>query len=199
MMKTKKPDRGAQRFGSALAFAAEKHARQRRKGARIPYISHPLAVASLVLENGGGEDEAVAALLHDVAEDQGGRAALAEIRERFGARVAAIVEGCSDTLEDPKPAWRPRKEAYVAHLRRAARSVWLVAAADKLLNARAILKDYRSLGDRVWARFSAPKEEVLWYYRAVTRALEARGSSPLVEELDRTVKEIVRHSGRAGR
>ena len=182
-----------EKFSQALVYAARKHAKQRRKGTRIPYISHPLAVASLVLENGGGEDEAVAALLHDVAEDQGGRAALAEIRDLFGARVAAIVEGCSDTLEDPKPAWRPRKEAYVAHLLRASRSVRLVAAADKLHNARSILRDYRNLGDEVWDRFSAPKEDVFWYYRAVTRSLAARGSSTLVEELDRTVEEIVHH------
>ena len=146
MKQSKTPDASAQRYGKALAYAAEKHAGQKRKGTRIPYISHPLAVASLVLEHGGGEDEVIAALLHDVAEDYGGQEALDEIREKFGMGVAAIVEGCTDTLESPKPKWRPRKEAYVEHLRGAHRSVRLVATADKLHNARAILRDYRSDG-----------------------------------------------------
>lgn len=199
MKQSKTPDASAQRFGKALAFAAEKHAGQKRKGSRIPYISHPMAVASLVLEYGGGEDEVIAALLHDVAEDCGGQEALDEIRQRFGMGVAAIVAGCTDTLENPKPDWRPRKEAYLAHLQAAHRSVRLVAAADKLHNARSILRDYRSEGENVWKRFSATKEDVLWYYGAVTRALETRGLSPLVEELDRTVGEIVRESRGARR
>jgi (p)ppGpp synthase/HD superfamily hydrolase len=194
MKQSKTADVSAQRYGKALAYAAEKHAGQKRKGSRIPYISHPLAVASLVLEYGGGEDEVIAALLHDVAEDCGGQEALDEIRQRFGMGVAAIVEGCSDTLETPKPKWRPRKEAHIEHLQTAHRSVRLVAAADKLHNARSILRDYRSDGENVWKRFSAPKEDVLWYYGAVTRALESRGLSPLVEELDRTVGEIMRES-----
>ncbi len=194
MQQSKTADVSAQRYGKALAYAAEKHAGQKRKGTRIPYISHPMAVASLVLEYDGSEDEVIAALLHDVAEDCGGQEALDEIRQRFGMGVAAIVEGCSDTLESPKPKWRPRKEAYLEHLETAHRSVRLVAAADKLHNARSILRDYRSEGENVWKRFSAPKEDVLWYYGAVTRALEAKGLSPLVEELDRTVGEIVRES-----
>ena len=194
MKQSKTPDASAQRFGRALAHAAEKHAGQKRKGTRIPYISHPLAVASLVLEFGGGEDEVIAALLHDVAEDCGGQEALDEIRQIFGMGVAAIVAGCTDTLENPKPEWRPRKEAYLAHLQAAHRSVRLVAAADKLHNARSIVRDYRREGEDVWKRFSAPKEDVLWYYGAVTRALEARGLSPLVEELDRTVGEMMRES-----
>ena len=147
MKQSKTPDASAQRYGKALAYAAEKHAGQKRKGTKIPYISHPLAVASLVLEYGGGEDEVIAALLHDVAEDAGGQEALDEIRAKFGMGVAAIVEGCTDTLEKPKPKWRPRKEAYVEHLQGAPPSVRLVAAADKLHNARAILKDYRAIGD----------------------------------------------------
>ena len=194
MKQSKTPDASAQRYGKALAYAAEKHAGQKRKGTRIPYISHPLAVASLVLEYGGGEDEVIAALLHDVPEDCGGQEVLDEIRQKFGMQVAAIVEGCTDTLEDPKPKWRPRKEAYVSHLETAHRSVRLVAGADKLHNARSILGDYRTLGEKLWARFAAPKEDTLWYYDAVTRALEAKGTSPLTEELDRTVGEIMRES-----
>ncbi len=190
MEEEKTPALSARRLGDALAFATEKHGRQLRKGTQIPYISHPIAVASLVLEYGGTEDEAIAALLHDVAEDCGGRGALDQIREHFGDNVATIVAGCTDTLEKPKPAWKPRKEAYIAHIGRASRSVRLVAAADKLHNARSILKDYRNLGEKVWTRFSAPREDVLWYYREVTRALAAREASALVEELDRTVEEI---------
>jgi (p)ppGpp synthase/HD superfamily hydrolase len=197
MKQSKTPDASAQRYGRALAYAAEKHAGQKRKGTRIPYISHPLAVASLVLEYGGSEDEVIAALLHDVPEDCGGQEVLDEIRQKFGMGAAAIVEGCSDTLESPKPKWRPRKEAHIANLQTAHRSVRLVAAADKLHNALSILRDYRkrSVGEKVWERFAAPKEEVLWYYGAVTRALRAKGSSPLVEELDRAVGEIMRAGG----
>ncbi len=198
MKQSKTPDASAQRYGKALAYAAEKHAGQKRKGTRIPYISHPMAVASLVLEYGGGEDEVIAALLHDVPEDCGGQEVLDEIRQKFGMGAAAIVEGCTDTLETPKPKWRPRKEAHIGHLQTAHRSVRLVAAADKLHNARSILRDYRSVGEKVWERFAAPKEEVLWYYGAVTRALAAKGSNPLVEELDRTVGELVRAGGERG-
>lgn len=197
MNETKTPELTAPRLGEAIAFAAAKHGGQARKGTRIPYISHPLAVASLVLEHGGGEDEAIAALLHDVAEDCGGQKALDGIRERFGEKVAAIVEGCTDTLESPRPAWKQRKVKYIAHLGGASESVRLVAAADKLHNARSILRDFRSLGDGVWARFTAPREGVLWYYRAVTAALTSRGSSELIEELDRTVTEIARLAGEA--
>ena len=195
MKQSKTPDASAQRYGKALAYAAEKHAGQKRKGTKIPYISHPLGVASLVLEYGGSEDEVIAALLHDVPEDCGGQEVLDEIRQKFGMGAAAIVEGCSDTLESPKPKWRPRKEAHIAHLQTAHRSVRLVAAADKLHNARSILRDYRSVGEKVWDRFAVPKEEVLWYYGAVTRALAAKGTSPLVEELERTVGEITRAGG----
>ena len=194
MKQSRTADVSAQRYGKALAYAAEKHAGQKRKGTRIPYISHPMAVASLVLEYGGSEDEVIAALLHDVAEDCGGQEALDEIRQKFGMGVAAIVEGCSDTLETPKPKWLQRKQTHIDNLREAHRSVRIVAAADKLHNARSILRDYRTDGENVWKRFSAPKEDVLWYYGAVTRALEARGLSPLLEELDRTVGEIVKAS-----
>jgi (p)ppGpp synthase/HD superfamily hydrolase len=198
MKQSKTPDASAQRYGKALAFAAEKHAGQKRKGTRIPYISHPMAVASLVLEYGGDEDEVIAALLHDVAEDCGGQEALDEIREKFGMGVAAIVRGCSDTLEQPKPKWRQRKETFIDDLQGAPASVRLVAAADKLHNARSIVKDQRSLGEAVWSRFSASKEEVLWYYAAVTRALSARGTSTLIAELERAVGKMAREARTSG-
>ncbi len=138
------------RFEDALAYAARLHAGQRRKGTDIPYVSHLLAVASLAIENGADEDEAIAALLHDAVEDQGGRRRLHAIRRRYGARVAELVAGCTDADVTPKPPWRQRKVRYLEHLRTASPSVRLVSACDKLHNARAILADYRRLGDALW-------------------------------------------------
>src|SRR5881227_3632367 len=140
------------RFEDALTFATRLHADQTRKGTSIPYISHLLAVTSIVLEQGGNEDEAIAALLHDAIEDQGGAPTREEIRRRFGDTVVAIVDGCTDTEVMPKPPWRERKEAYIAHIREASTAVRLVSAADKLHNARAVLADYRVLGDALWQR-----------------------------------------------
>src|SRR5436309_13050206 len=144
-----------ERFADALAYAADVHRDQVRKSTAIPYVAHLLAVAARVLEDGGREGEAIAALLHDAPEDQGGEARLADIRDRFGDRVADIVEACSDTFESPKPPWRGRKEAYLAHLRDPATAIDVlrVSAADKLNNATAILRDLRQLGPRVWERF----------------------------------------------
>ncbi len=138
------------RFEEALSFAARLHEQQKRKGTDIPYVSHLLAVAAIVLEDGGDEDEAVAALLHDAVEDQGGKATLQVIRKRFGDRVAGIVAGYTDSDETPKPPWRERKEKYIAHLRHAPHEVLRVSVADKLHNARAILRDLRKHGERLW-------------------------------------------------
>ena len=180
------------RLDEAFALARELHGKQLRKGTKIPYLSHLMAVASLVIENGGGEDETIAALLHDAVEDQGGEPTLEKIRQRFGPRVAEIVDGCTDTYEDPKPEWKGRKEGFLKRLAAASPSVRLVASADKLHNARAVLADFRAIGEDVWKRFNAPKAEVLWYHRAVTEALKEAGPSPLVEELDRVVTELER-------
>jgi len=180
------------RFNEALVFAADLHADQLRKGMGIPYVSHLLAVASLVLEAGGDEDEAIAALLHDAVEDQGGQETLEAIRSRFGERVADIVWGCTDTDEVPKPPWRARKEAYIRHLDLASRSVLLVSNADKLHNARATLSDYREMGAALWDRFNASGEEILWYYRSLSDVFTRRRPSPLARELERTVSELER-------
>lgn len=180
------------RFTAALTYAAQLHARQTRKGTRIPYIAHLLGVTSIALEYGANEDEAIAALLHDAIEDQGGPQTRDEIRRRFGETVAAIVEGCTDTDATPKPPWRKRKEAYVEHLHHASASVRLVSAADKLHNARAILADFRTDGDHLWDRFGGGRKGTLWYYRALVEAFRAAGSTPLVEELDRAVTELER-------
>lgn len=162
------------RFTAAVDFALVVHAAQVRKGTAIPYLSHLLAVASLVIEHDGTEDAAIAALLHDAAEDAGGHAMLAQVRARFGADVAAIVEACTDTFEARKPDWARRKEDYVGHL--AAESnvqACLVSAADKLHNARAILHDLRAASDpqSVWGRFKAPRDGQGWYFGRLERTL----------------------------
>jgi len=179
-----------ERFYTALDYAARLHAAQTRKGSGVPYVSHLLAVAGLVLDHGGDEDEAIAALLHDAVEDQGGAATAAEIRRRFGDRVADIVEGCSDTDVTPKPPWRARKEAYLAHLRAASPSVLLVSAADKLHNARSMLHEYRNTGEEVWARFNGGREGTLWYFREVIAALRAAGDNAIVGDLEGIVNEL---------
>jgi GTP pyrophosphokinase len=180
------------RFEEALLFAVRLHARQIRKSTKIPYVAHLMSVVGLVLEYGGNEDEAIAALLHDAVEDQGGAATREEIRRRFGETVAAIVDGCTDSDESPKPPWRARKQAYIDQVRHAGASVRLVSAADKLHNARSILADYRTSGEAVWKRFGGGREGTLWYYRALIDAFRAAGASPLVDELDRAVTELER-------
>ena len=146
------------RFEEALAFAARTHRTQVSKGSHIPYVSHLLGVRSLVIEDDGSEDEAIGALLHDAAEDRGGERMLAEIRTRFGDHVADIVAACSDTFETPKPPWQTRKQTYIDHLAGQPESVLRVSLADKLFNARAILRDYLLVGDAVWDRFKAGRD-----------------------------------------
>ena len=184
----------SQRFEDALVYAARLHAKQIRKGTTIPYVSHLLSVASIVLEHGGNEVEAIAALLHDAIEDQGGAETREEIRRRFGDAVASIVDGCTDAEVIPKPPWKERKEQYIARLSHASPSILLVSAADKLHNARAILGDYRALGENLWDRFNGGKEGTLWYYKSLVDAFKqaAAGTAlaPLIEELERVVGEI---------
>lgn len=179
-----------ERYAEALQLAWRLHARQVRKGTAIPYVSHLIAVSGIALEHGADEDEAIAALLHDAVEDAGGLPTLSMIRERFGATVADIVEGCTDAYVEPKPPWRARKEAYLAHLDHATASVRLVSASDKLHNARTILADLRVHGPALWVRFTAGRDGSLWYYRALVLAFEAHGRTALVDELDRTVGAI---------
>lgn len=178
------------RFEQALIFAARKHAGQTRKATAVPYIAHLLSVAGLVLEAGGDEDLAIAALLHDVVEDCGGAPMLEEVRRSFGERVARVVQGCTDTDLDPKPPWRQRKEDYLKHLRTADYDIRLVSAADKLHNARSILADYREIGDSVWERFTGKRDGTLWYYRSLLDEFRKRDANPLVNQLERVVKEL---------
>lgn len=180
----------SERFEKALVFTAKLHRNQTRKGSETPYINHLLAVASIVGENGGTEDEVIAALLHDAIEDT--LETKESLAARFGEEVAGIVEGCSDTDVVPKPPWRERKEMYIEHVREASPSVRLVSSADKLHNARSILADYRAVGEDLWDRFRGGRDGTLWYYRALVGAYENAGNTPLVEELDRVVTEIER-------
>ena len=178
------------RFTVALTLACELHREQARKGTQIPYVCHLLGVASIALEHGASEDEAIAAVLHDAVEDQGGVETAGRIREKFGELVTAIVLGCTDADVLPKPPWRERKEKYIAHVRTATPSVRLVSASDKLHNARAILADYREVGDALWPRFSGGKDGTLWYYRSLVDAFASHGPSRLVAELERVVSEL---------
>jgi (p)ppGpp synthase/HD superfamily hydrolase len=181
------------RFDEAFLLASRLHARQRRKGSDTPYVAHLLAVTALVLEHGGTEDEAIAAILHDAVEDQGGQATLEKIRSRFGDEIAATVAGLTDTDEIHKPSWRPRKERYIAHLRTAPYSVRLIAAADKLHNARSVLNDYRVLGEAVWDKFTGGREGTLWFYAAVLATLQdaARPEETRLNALIAELSEVV--------
>jgi len=180
------------RFEQALRFAVEVHAGQKRKGTEIPYIAHLLGVCALVLEDGGDEDEAIAALLHDAGEDAGGRERVEEIRARFGDRVARIVEECSDTLETPKLPWRERKEGYLARLEHASAEALRVSLADKLHNARAIARDHGEIGQKVWERFNADHDDVLWYHRSLADIFRRRSDSAMRVELARVVTDLGR-------
>jgi (p)ppGpp synthase/HD superfamily hydrolase len=186
------------RFAEALCYASRLHATQKRKGTGIPYISHLLAVTAIVLEQGGSEDEAIAALLHDAVEDQGGAKTREEIRRRFGENVVAIVDGCTDTDLEPKPEWWERKRRYIEHLHHAPSSVQLVAAADKLHNVRSIVADYRQLGEAIWGRFNGGREGTLWYYRELADTFCRISPSSLAEELDRTVCMLEEVAGVTG-
>jgi GTP pyrophosphokinase len=183
------------RFDDAFQYAHQLHASQTRKGTRAPYIGHLMGVASIVLDDGGEEDEAIGALLHDAAEDQGGRERLDEIRQRFGDNVARIVEDCTDSWESPKKPWPERKRLYVEHARRLAGPSLRVSAADKVHNAYAILRDLRNTGETVWTRFNAAPDDVMSYYESLVRAYREAGGGRLVDELDRIVRAIQREMG----
>ena len=182
-----------ERFEEALGYAARLHRRQTRKGGDgVPYIGHLLSVAGLVIEGGGTETQAIAGLLHDAVEDQGGEPTLVEIRERFGDEVALIVKECSDADEVPKPPWRPRKQAYIDHLGDVSEATLLVSLADKLDNARAILRDHRLHDDELWQRFNTENPlDHLWYYTSLLKVFKARIPDVwLVGELTRVLDEL---------
>jgi (p)ppGpp synthase/HD superfamily hydrolase len=178
------------KFKRALAYASSIHGGKIRKKTRIPDIGHILGVTAIALEYGADETEAIAALLHDAVEDAGGKKRLLDIRRKFGPKVAKIVEGCTDTLDEPKPPWLQRKEKYVAHVRKASVSTKLVSAADKLQNVRSLLRNHREEGERLWSRYNSGKEGALWYYRALVGTFTGKRINSLVRELDRAVSEL---------
>ena len=189
------PETGySKRFDEALRCASQWHRAQTRKGKSTPYINHLMAVAAIIGSNGGTEDQVIGALLHDAIEDCVGEIPKIDeqIRELFGEEVLAIVEGCTDAYEDPKPDWKPRKEAYLAHLRELPNDspILLVSLADKVHNARSIVRDLNEVGDTLWGRFSAKKEESLWYYRSLAEIFEAKIPGWLSGELRRLVGEM---------
>ena len=174
-------------YNEALVYASDLHRDQVRKGSGIPYIAHLLSVSSRVLSAGGTEVQAIAGLLHDAAEDQGGYDTLNDIRRRFGADVAQIVSDCTDSWIEPKPDWLLRKEAYISLLPAKAASSLLVSLADKVDNAEAILNDYRNIGDAIWDRFTGRREGTIWYYRELSAFFDEVLPGPLSRELSRTV------------
>ena len=179
-------------FSKALVYAELKHHNQVRKGGDTPYLAHLLGVAALVIDDGGSEEQAIAALLHDCVEDAGGPPTLAEIRANFGADVARIVDECSDTDQIPKPPWRERKQRYLDHLADVGEPTLLVSVADKLDNARSMLRDHRAHGAQLWQRFTVTDPaDHLWYYRELLAAYRGRRlDSWMVDELARVVDEL---------
>lgn len=178
------------RFDDAFRYAHELHRTQFRKGTSIPYIAHLMGVAALVIEHGGDEDQAIAALLHDAPEDQGGLPVLSEIERRYGADVARIVADCTDSWTDPKPDWRPRKEAYLAALLGKPQRSLLVSLSDKTHNAEAILYDWRAMGDAVWSRFNGGADGTRWYYGGLADFFSRASPGRLSDRLSRATAEF---------
>ena len=183
------------RFDDAFVYAHEVHGDHTRKGNGVPYIGHLMGVASIVIDDGGTEDEAIAALLHDAPEDRGGRARLEDIRARFGDAVAKIVEDCTDSWTTPKGPWAERKKQYVEHARTLNPSSLRVSAADKVHNGYAILRDLRNIGDKVWERFNAQRGRHPRLLPVAGAIVPGGGGGRLVDELDRIVRAIEREMG----
>ena len=181
------------KFEEAFQLAFDLHqrkGRQGRKGKDTPYVSHLMAVAALVLEFGGTEEEAIAALLHDAVEDQGGPTTLRLIEERFGPKVARIVADCSDCEGEPKPAWRDRKKKYIDHIPHVSSSSRIVSLADKIHNAGTILRDLRQHGVKTFERFNGKRDGTLWYYDALARTFLEQNPDEMAKELDSIVQEL---------
>lgn len=205
-MKKSQREQFTVRFNAAFSYAASAHAGQTRKGTSRPFIGHLMSVAALVLEYGGDEEQAIAALLHDAVEAAGGRTRLEDIRRKFGRRVARIVAGCSDSFSEipaERPPWVNRKRAYIARVPAEPAAVKLVSAADKLSNVRELASDLRSHGPATFARFEGGRDGTLWYYRELARAFRRGRQSPalarLLDDYDRAVAELRRLAARPAR
>lgn len=180
----------SENYLKALQFAYTAHDSQIRKGSEVPYISHLMSVSAIVMENNGTEEQAIAGLLHDAVEDQGGLPMLDTIRRIFGEKVAGIVWECSDSHEEPKPPWKQRKDAYIAAIEDKSEDSILVSLADKFHNARSILSDYQEVGEKLWERFTGKKDGTLWYYRELVAAFKKRTDSVLLGELEEVVTRL---------
>jgi GTP pyrophosphokinase len=179
-----------ERFEEALVYAVRQHAGQWRKGGTVPYATHVLGVASIVLDHGGDEDQAIAALLHDVVEDCGGMPRLEEISRRFGKRVARMVDGCTDSYEIPKPPWLERKKEYLVRVQNEEPDTLVVSAADKLHNTRALLRHLQERGEETWDLYNGGKEGTLWYYRALWDLYREKIPGLMTDELGRVIARI---------
>jgi (p)ppGpp synthase/HD superfamily hydrolase len=187
-----------ERIGRALTLAVEAHDGQKRKGTDIPYLAHPMGVASIALDHGADEDQAIAALLHDAVED-GGQHFAKIIRDQFGERVANIVQGCTDGVPNAngnKEPWLLRKERYIAHLRQSSDDVLLVSGSDKLHNARAIIEDLLNIGHSVFDRFTATPDQTIWYYETLSEIFTERGT-PIAKPLADTVARMKQLANKA--
>lgn len=182
------------RYQAALSLAYQLHQGQYRKGSKTPYLAHLLSVSALVMEHGGDEDQAIAGLLHDAVEDQGGRPILESISRQFGERVASIVDGCTDAYAQPKPPWKGRKLAYLDKLRSADDSVLLVSLADKVHNAGSILIDLKNGDPSVWDKFNGGKDGTLWYYQSLVEIFDKSSFTILKRELHKLVDEITKRA-----
>ena len=188
------------RFTQALDYVRHLHI-ETRKGSKIPAMAHLLGVASLVIGEAGHapvevtEDMAIAALLHDAVEDHGGQRRLEDVEHSFGAEVARMVEGMSDSLAedgDDKESWEERKARYVKRLETEPLDVQLISVADKLYNVRTIVADYREAGEEIWQRFKRGREQQMWYYRELLRVFRTRPTNRIVDEFERVVEELER-------
>ena len=177
-----------ERFERALVYAYQLHSQQLRKDGSTPYIAHLLSVTALVLENGGNEDEAIAALLHDAVEDRGGMATRQRILELFGETVVNIIDGCTESETIPKPPWEERKLRYIEQVRYGSQSVKRISLADKLHNGRDLLAALRQEGEIVWQRFRGGKEKTIWFYNSLLSCYE--DDNYLKQEFMRVIAEL---------
>lgn len=190
------PMRLTNQFSQALQLAHRLHQDQNRKSGDVPYLSHLMGVSALVLRYGGTEEEAIAALLHDAVEDQGGQKTLKIIEKQFGNIVAHIVDGCSDSDIIPKPPWKERKLNYINHLRTTDEGTMIVAASDKLYNAEDCIRTYAIIGEGLWDLFNPPREETKWYYQSLAEVFSSRKEefprlAPLFDETIRIINQLV--------
>ena len=184
------------KYKSALDFAYKLHFEQIRKGTEIPYFSHLISVSNNVIENGGNTDEAIAGLLHDAVEDQGGLKTLKIIKKKFGSKVAKIVSDCTDAQIEPKPPWLERKKSYIKSLKNKPQSSLFVSMCDKTHNASCIINDYKRVGKKLWKRFFAKPKQIYWYYDSLGKCFNKnlKGKKVLKQNFSKLVLELKRIS-----